>query len=76
MAPAPKRQVDDVAIGNGLTMDRAFSILVEAVNDYAIFLMDTEGYVVAWTPVRSSTGGTRLTRSSASTFRSSTEKKT
>jgi osomolarity two-component system, sensor histidine kinase TcsA len=50
MAPAPKRQVDDVAIGNGLTMGRAFRILVETVNDYAIFLLDTKGYVVAWNP--------------------------
>ena len=48
--PAPKRQVDDVAISNGLTIGRAFRILVEAVSDYAIFLLDTKGYVVASEP--------------------------
>jgi osomolarity two-component system sensor histidine kinase TcsA len=46
--PVPNRPVDEVMIGNGLTMGEAFRILVEAVNDYAIFLLDTKGNVVTW----------------------------
>ncbi len=32
----------------GLSTDEAFRILVYAVKDYAIFLLDTRGYIVTW----------------------------
>jgi osomolarity two-component system sensor histidine kinase TcsA len=32
----------------GLSTDEAFRIMVGAVKDYAIFLLDTKGYVVTW----------------------------
>jgi osomolarity two-component system sensor histidine kinase TcsA len=46
--PAPKKTTEDVTIGDGLTVGEAFRTLVEAVNDYAIFLLDTKGNVVTW----------------------------
>jgi osomolarity two-component system sensor histidine kinase TcsA len=45
--PVPKRQAED-RIGNGFTIGEAFRTLVEAVNDYAIFLLDTKGNVQTW----------------------------
>ncbi|KAK4121200.1 hypothetical protein N657DRAFT_648016 [Parathielavia appendiculata] len=32
----------------GLSTDEAFRILVQAVKDYAIFLLDTKGHIVTW----------------------------
>lgn len=32
----------------GLSTDEAFSILVQAVKDYAIFLLDTAGHIASW----------------------------
>jgi PAS domain S-box-containing protein len=32
------------------TSEERFGLLVEAVEDYAIFMLDTEGYVVSWNP--------------------------
>lgn len=46
--PVPKREGVRRLIGNGLSTDEAFRILVGAVKDYAIFLLDTEGNVVTW----------------------------
>jgi osomolarity two-component system, sensor histidine kinase TcsA len=46
--PVAKREVKTGTIGNGLATSEAFRILIEAVNDYAIFLLDTKGNVVTW----------------------------
>lgn len=35
-------------LNNGLCTNEAFRILVETVKDYAIFLLDRNGYVVTW----------------------------
>jgi osomolarity two-component system sensor histidine kinase TcsA len=35
-------------LNNGLSTNEAFRILVETVKDYAIFLLDRNGYVVTW----------------------------
>lgn len=45
---AAKREVPRRLIDNRLSMNEAFRILVEAVKDYAIFLLDTKGNVVTW----------------------------
>jgi osomolarity two-component system, sensor histidine kinase TcsA len=46
--PVAKKATENSTIGHGLTLSEAFRILVEAVNDYAIFLLDTDGRVVTW----------------------------
>jgi osomolarity two-component system sensor histidine kinase TcsA len=45
---ATKRLVENGAISNILATSEAFRVLVEAVNDYAIFLLDTTGRVMTW----------------------------
>jgi osomolarity two-component system sensor histidine kinase TcsA len=35
-------------LDNGLSTNEAFRILVETVKDYAIFLLDRQGYVITW----------------------------
>lgn len=35
-------------LNNGLSTNEAFRILVETVKDYAIFLLDRNGYVITW----------------------------
>jgi osomolarity two-component system, sensor histidine kinase TcsA len=42
------REVEDRMIGNGLATSEAFRILVNAVKDYAIFLLDVKGIVLTW----------------------------
>jgi PAS domain S-box-containing protein len=38
------------AATTGTTADVAFRLLVENVQDYAIFLLDPQGYVISWNP--------------------------
>ena len=46
--PSVKKEVVNRLIGSGLATDEAFRILVGAVKDYAIFLLDPKGNVVTW----------------------------
>ncbi|KAF1809137.1 hypothetical protein P152DRAFT_170719 [Eremomyces bilateralis CBS 781.70] len=45
---AAKREEKNSLIGNGLARSEALRLLVGAVKDYAIFLLDTEGIVLTW----------------------------
>ncbi|KAK5659907.1 hypothetical protein OQA88_13371 [Cercophora sp. LCS_1] len=40
--------VDHELVRPGLSTDEAFRILVQAVKDYAIFLLDTKGHIATW----------------------------
>ncbi|KAK1756726.1 hypothetical protein QBC47DRAFT_377509 [Echria macrotheca] len=40
--------VEDELVRPGLSTDEAFRILVQAVKDYAIFLLDTKGRIATW----------------------------
>ncbi|KJR88217.1 Histidine Kinase A (phosphoacceptor) domain containing protein [Sporothrix schenckii 1099-18] len=42
----PEPDYDNFA--SNISIDEAFGILVRSVKDYAIFLMDTEGYIMTW----------------------------
>jgi osomolarity two-component system sensor histidine kinase TcsA len=46
--PAPTSFLDGGFISTGLGTDEAFRILVQAVKDYAIFLLDTKGNIATW----------------------------
>jgi osomolarity two-component system sensor histidine kinase TcsA len=46
--PLQKREQKSDSIGNGVATSEAFKLLIEAVNDYAIFLLDTKGNVLTW----------------------------
>jgi osomolarity two-component system sensor histidine kinase TcsA len=46
--PMMKREQKSDTIGNGVATSEALRLLVEAVNDYAIFLLDTKGNVLTW----------------------------
>lgn len=46
--PAPTSFLDGEFISAGLGTDEAFRILVQAVKDYAIFLLDTKGNIATW----------------------------
>ncbi|KAL2136973.1 hypothetical protein VTI74DRAFT_11155 [Chaetomium olivicolor] len=39
---------EDESVKPGLSTDEAFRILVQAVKDYAIFLLDTKGHIATW----------------------------
>jgi osomolarity two-component system sensor histidine kinase TcsA len=43
-----EREGKEDMIGNGLATNEALGLLVKAVKDYAIFLLDTKGIVVTW----------------------------
>jgi osomolarity two-component system sensor histidine kinase TcsA len=45
---AAEREVEDGVIGNGLATSEAHRLLVKAVKDYAIFLLDPNGIVMTW----------------------------
>jgi len=44
----PYTPLEDELTRAGLSTDEAFRILVQAVKDYAIFLIDTKGYIATW----------------------------
>ncbi len=44
----PYTPSEDELTRAGLSTDEAFRILVQAVKDYAIFLLDTKGYIATW----------------------------
>ncbi|KAK3369855.1 hypothetical protein B0H63DRAFT_403051 [Podospora didyma] len=44
----PQIWADQELFQPGLSNDEAFRILVEAVKDYAIFLLDTKGHIATW----------------------------
>jgi osomolarity two-component system sensor histidine kinase TcsA len=46
--PNPTSLLDGEFITTGLGTDEAFRILVQAVKDYAIFLLDTKGNIATW----------------------------
>ncbi|KAH8902264.1 hypothetical protein BR93DRAFT_953944 [Coniochaeta sp. PMI_546] len=46
--PNPTSFLDGELISTGLGTDEAFRILVQAVKDYAIFLLDTKGNIATW----------------------------
>ncbi|KAK0721046.1 hypothetical protein B0H67DRAFT_600338 [Lasiosphaeris hirsuta] len=46
-APATLLEHDEI-VRPGLSTDEAFRILVQAVKDYAIFLLDTKGRIATW----------------------------
>jgi osomolarity two-component system, sensor histidine kinase TcsA len=46
--PVARLDTGQKLIGSGLSTTEAFRVLVEAVKDYAIFLLDTQGYIVTW----------------------------
>lgn len=46
--PNPTSFLDGELISAGLGTDEAFRILVQAVKDYAIFLLDTKGNIATW----------------------------
>jgi len=46
--PNPTSLLDGEFISTGLGTDEAFRILVQAVKDYAIFLLDTKGHIATW----------------------------
>jgi osomolarity two-component system sensor histidine kinase TcsA len=48
--PVARMETGQKVIGSGLSTTEAFRVLVEAVKDYAIFLLDTQGYIVTWNP--------------------------
>jgi osomolarity two-component system sensor histidine kinase TcsA len=43
-----ERDMKDGIIGNGLATSEALRLLIKAVKDYAIFLLDTKGIVLTW----------------------------
>ena len=45
---SPYTPLEDELTRAGLSTDEAFRILVQAVKDYAIFLIDTKGYIATW----------------------------
>ncbi|QDS69158.1 hypothetical protein FKW77_010511 [Venturia effusa] len=46
--PLEKEVLEMEGLNNGLSTTEAFQILVETVKDYAIFLLDRNGYVITW----------------------------
>lgn len=44
----PATLIEDEMVRPGLSTDEAFRILVQAVKDYAIFLLDTRGHIATW----------------------------
>jgi osomolarity two-component system sensor histidine kinase TcsA len=44
----PPSHAEDDLVEPGLSTDEAFRILVQAVKDYAIFLLDTKGHIATW----------------------------
>ncbi|KAE9973171.1 ATP-dependent RNA helicase [Venturia inaequalis] len=46
--PVREDHLEMEGLGDGLSTNDAFRILIEAVKDYAIFLLDSNGYVVTW----------------------------
>jgi len=63
-------------IGKGLSSNEAFQILVGAVKDYAIFLLDTKGYVMTWNADAELNKRYKAHESSANTFQSFTARMT
>ena len=46
--PNPAEDESDELVKPGLSTDEAFRILVQVVKDYAMFLLDTKGYIASW----------------------------
>ncbi|KAK4151936.1 hypothetical protein C8A00DRAFT_35409 [Chaetomidium leptoderma] len=44
----PPSHLEDELVKPGLSTDEAFRVLVQAVKDYAIFLLNTEGHIATW----------------------------
>ncbi|KAG7289956.1 hypothetical protein NEMBOFW57_006334 [Staphylotrichum longicolle] len=44
----PSSAAEDDLVKPGFSTDEAFRILVQGVKDYAIFLLDTKGYIATW----------------------------
>ena len=50
MTIVPPTESQGVASASGVEADNPFRLLVEAVADYAIYMLDPQGHVVSWNP--------------------------
>lgn len=50
LKPAASRQPKPATQLNHLQSDKAFRLLVEGIQDYAVFLLDKDGFITSWNP--------------------------
>ncbi len=48
--PTPDRRLDPSRFDNSLTADGRYRLLIQAVTDYAIYMLDPDGTVTSWNP--------------------------
>jgi PAS domain S-box-containing protein len=44
----PKQQQDEISSGSGIPIEERYRLLIDAVADYAIFMLDPSGHVATW----------------------------